>query len=210
MDGASRLFDLATNTRITYKGLSLANMANGPYLARAVAEIELRGQGFQGTNFGNPVIQAGGIVTNISQDFPPTTQAGGLPTVTLTGNAGSTATVTIVGTDRRGIITITPGGTGIAAGTLATATYSRANVGTNPVPILYRYGPVSEATGATIATPVNSTNFVITTAVAPTGAVTFGYDVGRAGAQMELPRWWRGKGILPVPANDQKADKLAA
>jgi hypothetical protein len=53
-----------------------------------------------------------------------TRSTGEAPTVAAGANLGTTGTVSLVGTDRTGLITFQPGGTGIAAGVLATVTFA--------------------------------------------------------------------------------------
>lgn len=105
-----------------------------------------------------------GIVQDETEkgDLSETGGFGAVPTVTKLTAAGTTTTVAITGTDTSGEITIVPGGTGIAAGSIVTVTFAveRATNSYNVHPSLNSQAARSLATN-----------------IGPTGRTTTGFDI---------------------------------
>jgi hypothetical protein len=174
LNGASWIADLNTTTQLNLSSVDHVS-TNGLLFARANAVVTLTGASNSLSKGGNGIsINAGGKVAVQALDIPPSTSAGGFPTIAAGAGAGTGPTVTVAGSDRAGTITVTPG-TSPAAGAQATVTF----IGTwaqAPKLALTPTNAAAQAAGAYLSAK-STTAFTVSAANTPGGSMTFDYVV---------------------------------
>jgi hypothetical protein len=175
LNGTAWLVDLNTSTELHLSSVTLKAPTQGIVNARVSAVLTMSGEGCNlapGTQ--NVKVTAGGKVAVRVWDCPPSTTAGGFPTVAAGAGLGVTPTVVVAGTDRAGTLTLTPGSTP-AAGVLATLTF----IGTwaqAPKVSLTPTNAAAQAVGAYLSAKTTTT-FVVSAANVPAAVMTFDYVI---------------------------------
>lgn len=174
--GTSFIGDFATATTLHLSGVVSSALANNLFNARATASLKIYGEStntFTGTGV-SLAVTAGAVVSNYSTDLPFSATAGAVPTIAAGAGAGTGPTISIVGSDRMGTITITTGTTPSAA-ILATVTFTRAF---GAAPRTVHITPTTS--GAAAVNPYISskttTTFVLSAQTAPVAATSHIFD----------------------------------
>lgn len=173
LSGTSWIADLGTATDILMSGV---RAAPGAFNLRATASLILRGEGNVITAGSSLAITAGGIGTILTNDLPYSGATGGKPTAAVGAGAGTGGTASFSsGNDRSGTITVVSGGSGTAAGTLATISFTR-TFGAAPRQV--KLTPTSAAAAAVnpYITTKATTGFVIAAQTAPAISSTCSFD----------------------------------
>ena len=111
------------------------------------------------------------VVDRINRDAAAT------PALSLAAAAGSTATGSIVGSDRSGVLQITPNGTGIAAGSLATITFARPLGSANLAFVMTPASSAARSLGMVLGTSTKTaTSVLIATSVALTAGSNYQWN----------------------------------
>lgn len=101
----------------------------------------------------------------------------GTPSVTAQAGAGSTAVVSVDGNDTTGVITITPGGAGIAAGNLVILTFATARPNTSYTVVTTPSSTAARALTTPLARSARNTGSVtLANATALTSGSTYTWD----------------------------------
>lgn len=167
------LGDFVGTTEVHCTNVTAKSPTQGIANVRATAIVTITGDACALAVGSNGVkVTSGGKAAVRLWDCPPSTTAGGLPTIAAGAGAGSSPTVTVAGTDRTGTVSITPG-SGAAAGVQGTITF----VGTwpqSPRVVLTPTNAAAQAAGGYVSSK-GTTSFAISTAGTPGGAMTFDY-----------------------------------
>lgn len=117
------LGDYATNTDIHLTNVVTASSVNFLLNARASSSLRFRGAGNNLSSTLN--VAAGATLASYCDDVPYSATAGAVPTVTAQTSAGTTATVSIVGNEVSGTVTVNCAGTGVTSGNQVQVTFIR-------------------------------------------------------------------------------------
>lgn len=124
LTGASFLGDFNTATTVHMSGVVLVSPGNGAFIFRASSSVKLYGDGNVLPAVPASTVSAGAVVTSYTSDVPYLSTAGAVPTVTAGTGAGTSPTVSVVGNDHTGTITVTTG-TAPSANTLVSLNLTR-------------------------------------------------------------------------------------
>lgn len=103
--------------------------------------------------------------------------AAATPSLALGAAAGATATGLITGSDRSGLLQITPSGAGIAAGSLATITFARALGSANLAFVMTPASSAARSLGMVLGTSTKTaTSVLIATSVALTAGSNYQWN----------------------------------
>ena len=103
--------------------------------------------------------------------------AAATPSLTLGAAAGSTAPGLITGSDRSGVLQITPGGTGITTGSLATITFARTLGAANIAFVMTPASSAARTLGMVLGTSTKTTTTIlISTSVALTSGSNYQWN----------------------------------